>query len=195
MESRHTLRPPRLTPDDWVRAALARISDQGIEAARVEVLARDLKVSKGSFYWHFRDRGDLLEQMLARWESAELDWLRSEQDDASAASRWARFVGRVTSPERIRTEAALRAWARGDERVARRLAIVEGGRARLIASVLRDVGFRGSSAEFWSETALLVCLGWLDRATRDYEFQLASRGLGEFLSELVLAASARSATS
>jgi hypothetical protein len=40
---------------------------------------------------------------------------------------------------------------------------------------------------------LLVCLGWVDRASRDPEFRSApKRGLGDFLSELVLAASARS---
>jgi AcrR family transcriptional regulator len=191
MEKNPQARPTRLTPDDWIRAAFARVSDQGIEAVRVEVLARDLGVSKGSFYWHFRDRSDLREHMLARWESEELDWLGSERGDTSAASRWAGFVERITSPDRIRTDAALRAWARCDERVARRLATMERRRAALIASVLREVGFQGSSAEFWSDAALLVCLGWLDRATRDHEFQLASPGLGEFLSELVLAASGR----
>jgi len=37
---------------------------------------------------------------------------------------------------------------------------------------------------------LLVCLGWMDRATRDPGFQLTGRGLGESLSDLILAASA-----
>jgi len=44
---------------------------------------------------------------------------------------------------------------------------------------------------FLADLAQLVYLGWLDRSTRDAEFRLAGRGLGEFLSELVLAASAR----
>lgn len=57
--------------------------------------------------------------------------------------------------------------------------------------MLRDVSFAPSAAQAWAEVVLLVCLGWLDRATRDREFELAGRGLGEFLSELVLAASSR----
>ena len=191
MASPATARVGSLHPDDWIRAAQTRLSDQGIESVRVEVLARDLGVSKGSFYWHFRDRGELLDKLLVRWEDGELDWLNGD-DGASAATRWARFIERTASPERMRMEIALRAWARGDERVATRVAAIEKRKARLIADVLRDIGFAETAAESWSEVVLLICLGWLDRATRDKQFEVASRGLGELLSEFILAASAAS---
>ncbi len=155
---------------------------------RVEVLARDLGVSKGSFYWHFRDRGELFGKLLARWEGAEIDWLNAEAR-AGAATRWAKFVARTADPGRMRMEVALRAWARADERVAARVALVEKGKARLIAEVLREIGFAQSAADSWSEVVLLICLGWLDRATRDHQFEIAGRGLGEMLSEFILAAS------
>jgi len=177
-----------LHPDDWIRAAQARLAGQGVESVRVEVLARDLGVSKGSFYWHFRDRGELLDSLLVRWEDSELDWLNRD-DGASAATRWARFLERTASPKRMRMEIALRAWARGDEGVATRVAAIEKRKARLIEDVLRDIGFAETAAESWSEVALLICLGWLDLATRDKQFQFASRSLGDLLSEFILAAS------
>ena len=180
-------RPPSLDRDDWIKAAFARLSDQGVEAVRVELLARDLGVSKGSFYWHFRNRIDLLKTVLASWEENELHSL--DPENSSAATRWAHFVERTADPRRIRIEVAIRDWARRDERVARGVSLVERRRSAAIASVLRDVGFARPAAEAWSEVSLLVCLGWLDRATRDREFQLAGPGLGEFLSQLVLAAS------
>jgi AcrR family transcriptional regulator len=179
---------PSLHRDDWIKAAFVRLSDQGVEAIRVEVLARDLGVSKGSFYWHFRNRIDLLEGVLASWEDEELHSMDPDED-SSAATRWAHFVQRTADPRRIRIEVALRAWARRDERVARGISFVERRRLAVIANVLRDVGFARPSAEAWSQVSLLVCLGWLDRATRDREFQLAGPGLSEFLSQLVLAAS------
>jgi len=192
MASPATARIGSLHPADWIRAAQTRLSDQGIESVRVEVLARDLGVSKGSFYWHFRDRGELLEQILTRWEAGELEWLNAEEG-TGAAARWARFVERTASPERMRMEVAMRAWARGDERVAGRVAATEERKARLIADVLRDVGFTQSAADSWSEVVLLICLGWLDRVTRDRQFQVAGRSLGEMLSEFILAASSRTA--
>jgi AcrR family transcriptional regulator len=178
-----------LQPDDWIRAALGRLSDSGVDSVRVEVLARDLGVSKGSFYWHFRDRQGLLERMLADWEQRELGSLDLGADAASAASRWARIVQATADPSRIQLEAAMRSWAHRDEEVARRVAAVELKRASVIADVLQEVGFTRPAAQAWSEVALLLCLGWLDRATRDRQFQLSSRGLDDFLSEIVLAAS------
>jgi AcrR family transcriptional regulator len=184
-------RTPHLQPSDWVEAGFVRLSLEGIDAVRVEVLARDLGVSKGSFYWHFRDREDLLGRMLARWEEEEGGRQDEEAGNGSAATRWARFIERTADPARIRTEAGVRAWARRDERVASRVAAIERKKAARIAEVLREVGFQEGAAESWAEIVLLICLGWLDRATRDREFQISSRGLGEFLSETVLAASTR----
>jgi AcrR family transcriptional regulator len=184
-------KPSPLQPDDWIRAALARLSDFGVDAVCVEVLARDLNVSKGSFYWHFRDRRDLLDKTLAEWERRELDSLALDEDATAAAARWARIVQAAADPGRIQLEASVRSWARRDEQVARHVAAVERKKTAVIANVLEDVGFTRLAAEAWSEVALLLCLGWLDRATRDRPFRLAGRSLGDFLSEMVLAASSR----
>src|ERR1700722_7470183 len=187
---------PKSTPlqaSDWVSAATVRFTEQGIDAVRVELLARDLNVSKDSFYWHFRGRQDLLEKLLDDWERSELLWFETEDGFASAPRRWARYIERAAAPQRVRMDVALRAWAYRDERVARRLAAVERKQTMCIANVLRDIGFQGRSAEMWSEIVHMVCLGWSDRAMRDREFYVASRGLGEFLSEVLLAASNRPA--
>jgi len=191
MASTAPARVGSLHRDDWIRAAQMRLAGQGIESVRVEVLARDLGASKGSFYWHFRDRSELLEKLLARWEDGELGWLDAG-GGAAAAARWANFVERTADPKRMRIEIALRAWARQDERVATRVAAIETRKARLIADVLRDVGFTEAAADSGSEVVLLICLGWLDRATRDRQTQPAGGSLSELLSDFILAASARS---
>ena len=118
MASPAPARALHLRPLDWIEAGFFRLSSEGIDAVRVEVLARDLGVSKGSFYWHFRDREDLLGRMLARWEEAENSRQNDDADGASAATRWARFIEQTADPARLRTEAGVRAWARRDERVA-----------------------------------------------------------------------------
>ena len=184
-----------LQPSDWIRIGFSQLAREGVESVRIEVLARELGVSKGSFYWHFRDRDELLMQMLDQWERIEADLLSTEEstggDRPNAAARWARFVERSAEPERIREEIAVRAWARRDERVATRVAAIERRKTHVIASVLAEIGFTEEAAESWSQTVLLVYLGWLDRTARDSDFRAASRSLGEFLSDLVLAASAK----
>lgn len=193
-----SVRSAPLQPSDWIRAGVAQLAREGVESVRVEVLARELGVSKGSFYWHFRDRDELLIEMLRLWENSEAEWLSMEEagetEKGSAAIRWARFLDRSAGPEKIKQEIALRAWARRDERVALRVAHVESRKVRFLANILADVGFQPDAAESWSEMICLVYSGWLDRSARDGEFRLAGKGLGELLSELVLAASAKAAT-
>src|ERR1700735_3962618 len=78
MASPAPIRAPKTPPlqrADWIRAAFARLAQDGIDAVRVEVLARDLHVSKGSFYWHFRDRDELAGAMLGLWDDEERAWL------------------------------------------------------------------------------------------------------------------------
>ena len=58
----------RLTKDDWADAALVVIGEAGIEAVAVEPIAASLGVTKGSFYWHFRTRSELVDAALHRWE-------------------------------------------------------------------------------------------------------------------------------
>jgi AcrR family transcriptional regulator len=196
MASPAAARSAPLQPEDWIQAAKTRLAREGIDAVRIEVLCRDLGVSKGSFYWHFRDREDLLHALLSQWEKTEKDWFKEAQShERSAAARWARLVERGSQSERMRLEAAIRAWARQDDRVAKRVAGVERNQREHIAGILREIGFTRRIAEEWSETALLLYLGWLDRATRDPESQLIGRTLGDYLSELILAASGRSGNS
>jgi AcrR family transcriptional regulator len=193
------LRTPPLKPEDWIVAAFQRLAREGIDSLRVEVLARDLGVSKGSFYWHFRDRDELLAQMLERWEKNETEWLASEEfrgpERPNPAMRWARFVERASDLEIMQAEIAVHAWARRDRGVAQRLAAVEERKTHVTADVLHDIGFAKESADRWAGMILLVYQGWLDRATRSAHEPGASErpeALGPILSEMVLAASARS---
>ena len=67
------LEKSRLSAEDWALAALDVIAEQGVVAVSVEALARQLGVTKGSFYWHFPTREALLKAALERWESQDID--------------------------------------------------------------------------------------------------------------------------
>jgi AcrR family transcriptional regulator len=61
-------RPDPLGPDDWTKAALNAIAERGAQHVSIERLARELGATKGSFYWHFKDRPALISAALKRWE-------------------------------------------------------------------------------------------------------------------------------
>ena len=86
-----------LTPADWEQEALALIAEKGVAALRVEPLARRLGITKGSFYWHFPGRDELLSRALARWEQQDRQHLRLSLSASSApAERLADFVWRTS---------------------------------------------------------------------------------------------------
>ena len=70
---REVVREQRLDRDDWTRAALEVLGERGVAGLAIEPLARSLGTTKGSFYWHFRNREDLLRAALERWENEETD--------------------------------------------------------------------------------------------------------------------------
>jgi AcrR family transcriptional regulator len=57
-----------LTREDWARAALDAIAAGGPGSVAVDRLANTLGASRGSFYWHFKDRAELIDAALERWE-------------------------------------------------------------------------------------------------------------------------------
>lgn len=76
----------RLKPDDWARAALSVVARSGVDAVAVEPIAAQLGTTKGSFYWHFENRDQLVEGALKLWERTRTDavirWLEAEPDPA-----------------------------------------------------------------------------------------------------------------
>ena len=62
-----------LSAEDWARAALDALAAGGMDAVAVEPLARQLGVTKGSFYWHFVNREALLRAALELWERRETE--------------------------------------------------------------------------------------------------------------------------
>ena len=63
----------RLSRDDWLQAALETMRSAGVDGVKVAPLARRLDVTTGSFYWHFKNRRELLEDLLGYWERTRTD--------------------------------------------------------------------------------------------------------------------------
>jgi len=149
-----TPRVPRagLTPDDWVRAATQVLVDHGIDHVRVDVLAGELNVTRGSFYWHFRDREDLLRRVLQAWReeatvqlSKRLALARSEPRELLADVVTLPFRGRA-AVRAARIELAIRAWARRDPMARQALEEADASRIGYHEALFRALGFSGQEA-------------------------------------------------
>ena len=109
----------QLDRQSWIDAAIDVLANDGLDGLRVETLAKRCKVTKGSFYWHFKDRQDLLEAVLAVWKDGRIADI-VKQTRAEPGRELARIyhVIDVYSAARnskgIRIELAVRDWARRD---------------------------------------------------------------------------------
>lgn len=136
-----------LTPDDWIAAATEVLVDQGIDRVRVDLLASTLGVTRGSFYWHFRDREDLLRRVLQAWRAQATENLTARLESAHA-DPMAQLRDVISLPFRgraaaraARIELAIRAWARRDEMARHAVDEADAARIGYIAQIFSSLGF------------------------------------------------------
>ena len=136
-----------LTPEDWVRAATQVLVDHGIDHVRVDVLAGELNVTRGSFYWHFRDREDLLRRVLQAWREVStvqltkrLEVARSDPRELLADVITLPFRGRA-AVRAARIELAIRAWARRDAMAREVLDEADASRIAYHAQIFEALGY------------------------------------------------------
>jgi AcrR family transcriptional regulator len=152
---------PRRGREDWVAAALQALTRGGLEQVRVEPLAARLGVTKGSFYWHFSRRADLIGAMLDAWENAGTDAIIAEIDARGGAPEerlWALWR-RTSGDPRLETEMAIRDLARRDPDVRARLRRVDDRRVAYLRALFLELGLDAPSAEARSLLFYSLLLG------------------------------------
>jgi AcrR family transcriptional regulator len=129
---------PRLTREDWLLAAHEAVVEGGFDNLRVLKIAKALRVTRGSFYWHFTSHADLRAELLAQWRQRQVAIDRELQPpraaDAQADLQHVLDVALAqVGPrlEHMRFELALRGLGRRDPAVAKLLAEVDALRLSL----------------------------------------------------------------
>jgi AcrR family transcriptional regulator len=116
-----------LDRNDWLKAARLALLTGGVEAVRVEKLARNLSVTKGSFYWHFKDREELLALLLREWEEELqkdiIPRLKGRRGPEALRLLLQLMVARVSLSEEgdLPSDAAIFTWASVSPKVAQRV--------------------------------------------------------------------------
>jgi len=153
------VRTPRAA---WIEAALEALASGGPEAIRVEALAAQLGVTKGGFYWHFKDRAALLAEMLDSWEKRVVGdviaQIESEPEEPRAKLRHL-FELAATSPDLLPIELALRDWSRRVAEVAARLERVDNQRMEYLRSLFGPICVDADDVEARSILAFSLFIG------------------------------------
>jgi len=160
----------QLSRTDWIEAGLEMIEREGVSGLRLAVLAKRLAVTKGSFYWHFKDRDDFLEAIITAWEEDSREFFSEaakEPDPAARMRRLTALLGERLGRKRGRfPDHTVFAWAHYDRNIARRVAAVEAERLEFMAGALRELGLDRAEAETRALLSYLVATAWLEREDR-----------------------------
>ena len=144
----------------WLQAGLDALRNGGVAAVRVERLAADLELTKGSFYHHFRDRSALLDALLEFWSremtDAEFERVREK---SGLVARLLALAEDVLQKGMGRYDPAIRAWARSDRKVAAAVAAVDRRRVKALAGFFEEAGFGAAEARTRARTFYTFLLG------------------------------------
>lgn len=150
---------PTLTREDWIKAAQAILIKGGIDSVRVDTLAKELAITRGSFYYHFKSRDDLLQSLLSDWRSRATENIIQQLGSTkySPKERLEKLLGLPFRGHSAQAAAAIelgiRAWARRDDLARQAIDEVDNHRLRFIESLLQQMGKDPVSAQ---DTAALI---------------------------------------
>lgn len=136
----------------WIEAAFDALAEGGIDAVRVDPLAKNLGVTRGSFYWHFADRAALHTAMLKEWRKRQSYRVGSRIESQTTApdERLRQTLALPNAGPRAKRaasiELAIRLWARRDGEAAKAVRHIDRVRLNYYAKLYAEMGFSKSDA-------------------------------------------------
>lgn len=133
----------RLSRRNWLDAALDLLHNDGINSVTVEALAKQLGITRGSFYHHFKDRKDLSNEMLEYWKRK---WTVEIRDTVAALGldgmqSLVALGNLIKHREAAGYDVAVRAWAVHDEHAKELVREADKTRLDFIRSQFKRIGF------------------------------------------------------
>ena len=140
----------KATRGDWLDGALSVLATEGVGRVTVLKLSDRLGVSRSSFYWYFRNRDELFDALLARWEELNTRAIVTQAGESAVSINeavcnvfrcW--IDPEIFSP---RLDFAVREWARRSAKVRRALDRSDSDRTDAIKAMFERFGYRGEDA-------------------------------------------------
>lgn len=129
---------------DWIAVARKFLIAGGIAKVKVDRLADELEITRGSFYWFFKGREELFDALLKDWEDTNSGPLLDAINSASGAREKYLALIRTWLEEKAfspRYDSAIRDWARTSPKVAKVVRAVDEKRILAITEIYRDFGY------------------------------------------------------
>jgi len=134
----------------WLDTARQALIEEGTAGVEINKLAKRLGSSRGGFYWFFKSRAHLLEELLAYWvETSTVLFEKTLR--ASGPNGLQEFQALVDlwideNEYDPKWDGAVRDWARTSAAVLKAVQAVDRKRIEVIEQVFLDLGYEGNDA-------------------------------------------------
>lgn len=148
----------RLSRDDWINAGLQALLEFGPAAVNIEGVAQRVGATKGSGYWHFDSRDDLLTEVVQRWRHVHTHALMARADRAPDPQTKLEVLFR-TIFERATTTNEARILLADNAVLQPIVAEIAQDRISYVADLVTRCGLPGPVARRRAETAYCTVVG------------------------------------
>ena len=150
----------QLSAKDWVDAGLKALASRGFTALKAEPLAKALRVSRGSFYWHFADVAAFHAAILARWHEVAAEQIIANVEAASNNEDPLALLLRRVFGERLTLERAVRTWASVDPAARAAVQAIDRRRLSYVEGLLAQAGLPAELARARAQILYWAFLGF-----------------------------------
>ena len=130
----------QLNESDWLDQGLRELTKHGPGALKAEPLAKSLRISRGSFYWHFKNIGDFHDKLLKRWREQMTERVIDAVNRESRSGLRLTFLMKTALSANLLLERAVRAWATQFAAAEHTVRSVDETRIGFLRSLLEDAG-------------------------------------------------------
>ncbi|TMV90649.1 TetR/AcrR family transcriptional regulator [Thioclava sp. BHET1] len=156
--------------EGWLDAARAALIEGGVDAVKIQPLAKRLKLSRTSFYWFFKDRDALLAALCEDWEAGTTAPLLAATQAYAATDTEAMLnviACFLSGAFDAGLEYALRAWALSDDQIAETLRAADDQRLAALREMLAAHGHGPDEADARARAVYLVQIGYISMRTEE----------------------------
>jgi AcrR family transcriptional regulator len=174
----------QLSAQDWLDLGLKVLAMRGFSALKAEPLAKEMGVSRGSFYWHFADIGAFHAAVLKRWREVAAEAIIANVEAATGDDEPLAVLLRRVFSERLALERAVRSWATSDGEARYAVMAIDRRRLDYVEGLIRAGGVPPDVAPIRAQILYWAFLG----------YALSDRPLSKAQAETVIEELVRMAT-
>ena len=141
---------PPLGREIWLDTARRALIEEGTAGVEINKLAKRLRSSRGGFYWFFKDRAQLLRELLDYWvRTSTVLFERILQTPGHDGMEEYLALTNLWIDEKEydpKWDGAVRDWARTSEAVRKVVQAVDQKRIAVLEQIFSDIGYTGKEA-------------------------------------------------